>query len=64
MLKVSIAPDGKEYPIPTAEESEKERQLLVQITEEQRAKGRKIVAVQGLGFVGCIYGNSYCRCNR
>lgn len=54
MLKVSIAPDGTEYPIPNAEESEKERQLLVQITEEQRAKGRKIVAVQGLGFVGCI----------
>lgn len=54
MLKVSIAPNGKEYPIPTAEENEKERQLLVQITEEQRTKGRKIVAVQGLGFVGCI----------
>lgn len=54
MLKVSIAPDGREYPIPTAEENEMERQLLVQITEEQRAKGRKIVAVQGLGFVGCI----------
>lgn len=54
MLKTSIAPDGKEYPLPTAEESEKERQILKQITEEQRALGRKIVAVQGLGFVGCV----------
>ena len=54
MLKTSIAPDGKEYPLPTAEESEQERLLLQQITDEQRAMGRKIVAVQGLGFVGCV----------
>ncbi|MBN2830035.1 MAG: nucleotide sugar dehydrogenase [Candidatus Cloacimonetes bacterium] len=54
MLKTSIAPDGKEYPLPTAEENEKERLILEQITKEQRALGRKIVAVQGLGFVGCV----------
>jgi len=54
MLKVSIAPDGKEYPLPTEAEAEKECQILQQITEEQRAMGRKIVAVQGLGFVGCV----------
>ncbi|MDD2596626.1 MAG: nucleotide sugar dehydrogenase, partial [Candidatus Cloacimonetes bacterium] len=54
MLKVSIAPDGREYPLPTEEENAKERELLKKITEEQRAMGRKIVAVQGLGFVGCV----------
>ncbi|MCK9556503.1 MAG: nucleotide sugar dehydrogenase [Candidatus Cloacimonetes bacterium] len=54
MLKVSIAPDGREYPLPTEQENEQERNLLLQITKEQRAKGRKIVAVQGLGFVGCV----------
>jgi nucleotide sugar dehydrogenase len=54
MLKVSIAPDGKEYPLPTEEEAVKEREILIQITKEQRAMGRKIVAVQGLGFVGCV----------
>jgi len=54
MLKVSIAPDGTEYPLPTPEESAKEREVLLQITEEQRKLGRKIVAVQGLGFVGCV----------
>jgi nucleotide sugar dehydrogenase len=54
MLKVSIAPDGKEYALPTEEESAKEREVLKKITEEQRALGRKIVAVQGLGFVGCV----------
>ena len=54
MLKVSIAPDGREFPLPTEEENAKEREILKQITEEQRALGRKIVAVQGLGFVGCV----------
>ncbi len=54
MLKTSIAPDGKEYPLPTEEDNEKERKRLVKITKEERAKGRKIVAVQGLGFVGCV----------
>lgn len=54
MLKVSIAPDGKEYALPTAEQSAIERETLLKITEEQRKLGRKIVAVQGLGFVGCV----------
>lgn len=54
MLNVSIAPDGKEYPIPTDEDSAREREILKKITDEQRKLGRKIVAVQGLGFVGCV----------
>jgi hypothetical protein len=54
MLKVSIAPDGKEYPLPIEEDTEKERETLKRITAEQRSLGRKIVAVQGLGFVGCV----------
>ncbi|HNT52605.1 MAG TPA: nucleotide sugar dehydrogenase [Candidatus Syntrophosphaera sp.] len=54
MPNVSIAPDGREYPIPTEQENAKEREILKQITEEQRKLGRKIVAVQGLGFVGCV----------
>lgn len=54
MLKTSIAPDGREYPLPTEEDNAKEREILLKITKEERAKGRKIVAVQGLGFVGCV----------
>ena len=54
MLKTSIAPDGKEYPLPTPEENEKEWLLLQDISQKQRAMGRKVVAVQGLGFVGCV----------
>lgn len=44
----------KKYPLPTEQENEKEREILKQITAEQRKLGRKIVAVQGLGFVGCV----------
>lgn len=54
MPNVSLAPDGKEYLIPTEEENARERETLIKITEEQRKLGRKIVAVQGLGFVGCV----------
>ncbi|HNX01426.1 MAG TPA: nucleotide sugar dehydrogenase, partial [Candidatus Cloacimonadota bacterium] len=54
MLNISIAPDGTEYPLPAAEDGEKEKAILLEITEEQRKLGRKIVAVQGLGFVGCV----------
>ncbi len=54
MLNISIAPDGTEYPLPVAEDSEKEKAILLKITDEQRKLGRKIVAVQGLGFVGCV----------
>lgn len=54
MLNISLAPDGAEYRIPTEEENARERESLIKITEEQRKLGRKIVAVQGLGFVGCV----------
>ena len=54
MKNFSLAPDGTEYFLPTEEESVKEREEILRITEEQRKLGRQIVAVQGLGFVGCI----------
>jgi UDP-N-acetyl-D-glucosamine dehydrogenase len=54
MKNISLAPNGTEYLLPTEEESRKERDLLAKITKEQRALGRKIVTVQGMGFVGCV----------
>ncbi|MBN1326536.1 MAG: nucleotide sugar dehydrogenase [Candidatus Cloacimonetes bacterium] len=54
MLKASIAPDGQEYQLPNELEDLEEKKILHRITEEQRKLGRKIVAVQGLGFVGCV----------
>ncbi|MBW6516410.1 MAG: nucleotide sugar dehydrogenase [Candidatus Cloacimonetes bacterium] len=54
MKNISLAPDGKEYVLPTEKDSQKERKLLEKITQEQKQLGRKIVAVQGMGFVGCM----------
>jgi len=54
MPNFSLAPDGTEYTLPTEEQSKIEREEILRITEEQRKLGRKIVAVQGLGFVGCV----------
>jgi len=54
MKNVSLSPSGVEYQLPTEEQSAKELEELKRITEEQRKLGRKIVAVQGMGFVGCV----------
>ncbi|MDY6914946.1 MAG: nucleotide sugar dehydrogenase [Candidatus Cloacimonadota bacterium] len=50
----SIAPNGTEYFLPNSDETEVENKTLAELTKKQRKKGRKIVAVQGMGFVGCV----------
>ncbi|MCD6330077.1 MAG: nucleotide sugar dehydrogenase [Candidatus Cloacimonetes bacterium] len=54
MKNISLSPNGTEYQLPTEAQSAKEFEELKRITEEQRKLGRKIVAVQGMGFVGCV----------
>lgn len=54
MNNISISPNGTEYQLPSDAQSEKELEELKRITEEQRKLGRKIVTVQGMGFVGCV----------
>ena len=54
MKNISVSPNGTEYQLPTEADSKKEFEVLKKITEEQRRLGRKIVAVQGMGFVGCV----------
>ena len=54
MQNFSLAPDGTEYNLPTEEQSRIEKEEIIRITEEQRKLGRKIVTVQGMGFVGCV----------
>ncbi len=54
MKNISLSPNGVEYILPTEEESKEERETLEKITAEQKSSGRKIVAVQGMGFVGCV----------
>lgn len=54
MQNFSLAPDGTEYNLPSEEQSRIEREEILRITEEQRKLGRKIVTVQGMGFVGSV----------
>lgn len=51
---ISRAPDGKEYQLPGPDESEKEKETLDRITCQQKELGRRIVVVQGMGFVGAV----------
>jgi UDP-N-acetyl-D-glucosamine dehydrogenase len=53
-MEYSISPDGERFPLPIAEEYENEYERLQALVEEQRALGREIVVVMGVGFVGAV----------
>ena len=50
--RISTAPDGRHYPIPDEAELAASYSSLRQAASRHRGRGRQIVAVQGLGFVG------------
>ncbi|MEM4169614.1 MAG: GDP-mannose dehydrogenase, partial [Thermoproteota archaeon] len=54
MSEYSVSPDGIKYKIPTREELKAELASISRIVEDQRARGREIVTVMGLGFVGAV----------
>ena len=51
---VSICPKGEEFPLPKPGDYEKEFKRLKRIVKEQRLRGREIVVVMGVGFVGAV----------
>jgi UDP-N-acetyl-D-glucosamine dehydrogenase len=51
---ISVAPDGCEYPLPTAADYKAEFTRVEALVEESRAKGMEIVVVLGVGFVGSV----------
>ncbi len=51
---VSISPDGNEFPIPTAQDDENEFARIEKLVMGMRKKGKEIVVVNGLGFVGLV----------
>ena len=51
---VSTCPAGERFPLPRDEDYEQELDRLQQLVAAQRALGREIVAVMGVGFVGAI----------
>ena len=51
---VSISPTGEVFNLPTPADYKKEFAKLKKLVAAQRAQGREIVVVVGLGFVGAV----------
>jgi nucleotide sugar dehydrogenase len=52
VAEYSVSPDGEKFYLPGLDDDEKEAQRLQAIVRDQRALGREIVVVMGVGFVG------------
>ena len=50
----STSPDGERFPLPSEEDYEIEFQRLEKLAAVNRDKGREIVVVLGMGFVGAV----------
>ena len=53
-MEYSISPDGEKFALPQQDDYEREYKRLSEITKREREKGREIVVVMGLGFVGAV----------
>jgi UDP-N-acetyl-D-glucosamine dehydrogenase len=53
-MDYSVSPDGQKFPLPTENQYAEEFKRLEKIVAEQRQKGREIVVVVGVGFVGAV----------
>jgi nucleotide sugar dehydrogenase len=54
MSQYSISPTGEKFPLPEQEDYSREFERLEEVVKSQRAFGREIVLVMGLGFVGAV----------
>ncbi len=52
--KYSVSPGGETFPLPKPEDYKNEFESLKKRAEEEKAKGREIVVVMGVGFVGAV----------
>ncbi len=50
----SISPDGEKFPLPTPDDTRKDFERLKKTIARNRAKGKEIVVVMGVGFVGVV----------
>jgi UDP-N-acetyl-D-glucosamine dehydrogenase len=50
----SVCPAGEAFPLPGATDYQREWERLEALAAEERAKGREIVVVMGVGFVGAV----------
>jgi nucleotide sugar dehydrogenase len=53
-VEYSISPDGERFALPQEDDYKREYERLSIITKAEREKGREIVVVMGLGFVGAV----------
>ena len=51
---VSVSPEGESFPLPMEEDYSREFERLQVLAAEEREKGREIVVVVGIGFVGAV----------
>ena len=51
---VSISPNGESFPLPREQDYDVEFERLSKLAQEQKAVGREVVVVMGLGFVGAV----------
>ena len=51
---VSVCPAGEAFDLPADEDYEQEISRLKELVKAQRAMGREIVVVMGVGFVGAV----------
>ena len=51
---VSISPNGESFPLPREQDYDMEFERLSKLAQEQKAVGREVVVVMGLGFVGAV----------
>ena len=54
MTLYSITPENEKFGLPDDQETEKEITEIKEICNQERNKGKEIVVVQGLGFVGAL----------
>ena len=50
----SICPTGEKFPLPAEDDYAKEFKSIQKLVDKQRQKGREIVVVMGVGFVGSV----------
>ena len=53
-VKYSVSPAGEKFPIPEKADYAAEFDRIAKLVEENRAAGKEIVAVLGVGFVGAV----------
>ena len=52
--KYSVSPSGEKFPLPKPEDYKTEIEAIKKRVKQERAKGREIVVVMGVGFVGAV----------